>query len=204
MSPCQTSKNAYSRPWKRSHPDGLVAKLGRLPRPHPQAHLVNGIHQADDFPLVKAAAEIASRGGVRDAAGAKGIEEYFVVTAQLDVLQTSSFTQGVIRNVDNMVGLKIGQMDLKHVQMLVDRLSQAQLPNELGDDADAAVCHAMAAIGEFVMDVAGGEHGAFAVAKVILVQPTFDPLLAAGQLLPYGSAHSKSLRGPVYKSICTL
>ena len=69
-----------------------------------------------------------------------------------------------------------------------------ELPGQQVDGADAAVADAAAAVGDLVVDVAGGEHGLGAAAQVGLVEPLLNPLLAAGQLPAYLGVHSKSLR----------
>ena len=142
----------------------------------------------------EAAAEVAGRGRIGDAAGAEGIEEDFVVAAQFDVLQTGAVAQGVVGEVEHVIGFVIRQMDLEQVQAAVDGVDQAELPGQEVDGADAAVGDAAAAVADFVVDVAGGEHGSGAVAEVGLVEASLDPALAAGQFLAYLGVHSKSLR----------
>ena len=57
---------------------------------------------------------------------------------------------------------------------------------------DAAAGNAMHAFGDFVMDIAGGEHGFGTIAEFGFVESVLDFALAGGQLLAYGGLHSKS------------
>ena len=75
----------------------------------------------------------------------------------------------------------------------VDGLGEAELAHQQVHGADAAVADAAAAVADFVLDVAGREHGLGAAAQVALVQAFLNPALAAGQLLAYLGVHSKSL-----------
>ena len=146
-----------------------------------------------DGGLIEAAAEVAGGGRVGDAAGAQGVEEDFVVAAQFEVLQAGAVAQGVVGEVEDVVGLVVGQVDLEQVQAVVDGVDEAELAGQGVDGADAAVADAAGAVGDLVVDVAGGEHRLAAAAQVGLVEAALDAALAVGQLLAYLSFHSKSL-----------
>ena len=93
-----------------------------------------------------------------------------------------------------MIGFVVGQMDLEQVQAAVDGVDQAEPAGQGMDGADAAAGDAAGALGDLVVDVAGGQHGLGAAAQVLLVQAPFDPALAVGQFSSYARFHSKSLR----------
>ena len=145
---------------------------------------------------LEAAAEIAGRGRIGNAAGAEGVEEDFVVAAQFEVLQAGAVAQGVVGEVQHVVGLVIRQMDLEQVQAPVDGLGQAQLPDQQQHRADAAVSHAARALGDLDTGCCGRQHRPIAALRSFdLVQPLLDPPLAGRQLTAYLGVHSKSLRG---------
>ena len=144
----------------------------------------------------EAAAEVAGGGGVGDAAGAQGVEEDLVVAAQFDVLEAGAVAQGVVGDVEDVVGLVVGQVELEQVQALVDGVDEAELAGQGVDGADAAVGDAAGAVGDLVVDVGGGEHGSGAAAEVGFVEAAFDAALAVGQPPSYDGIHSKSLVGP--------
>ena len=64
----------------------------------------------------EAAAEVAGGGRIGDAAGAQGVEEDLVVAAQFEVLQAGAVAQGVVGEVEDVIGLVVGQVDLEQVQ----------------------------------------------------------------------------------------
>ena len=111
---------------------------------------------------LEAAAEVAGGGRVGDAAGAEGVEEVLVVAAQFDVLQTGAVTQGVVGDVENVVGLVIGQVDLQEVKSLVDGLDQTEVAGQGMDGADAAVGDGLCFVGDLVVNVAGRQQGLIA------------------------------------------
>ncbi len=84
----------------------------RLPGPDLQADVVEDVHAACGCSASReAAAEIAGGGRIGDAAGAQGVEEDFVVAAQFDVLQAGAVAQGVVGEVEDVIGLVVGQME---------------------------------------------------------------------------------------------
>jgi hypothetical protein len=78
----------------------------------------------------EAAAEVAGGGRVRDAARAQRVEVVVVVPAKFDVLQTGAVAQGVVGEVEDVVGFVVGQVDLEDVQPAVDGVDEAELPRQ--------------------------------------------------------------------------
>jgi len=131
----------------------------------------------------EAPAEIAGRGRIGNAAGTQGVEEDLVVAAQFDVLQTGAVAQGVVSEVEDVIRLVVGQVDLEQVQVPVDGLGEPELAHQEMHGADAAVANAAAAFADFVLDVAGGQHGLGTVTELAFVQPFLNPALAAVEFL---------------------
>jgi hypothetical protein len=92
-----------------------------------------------------------------------------------------------------MIRFVEGQMELKEMQTLIDGVDQAELAGQDVNGADAAVGNALAAVAEFVMDVARGEHGLVALVELGFVEAPGDAALAVGQFFGYSRFHSKSL-----------
>ena len=65
------------------------------------------------FATREAAAEVAGRGGIGNAARAEGIEVILVVATQFDVLQAGAVAQGVVGDVENVIGIVVGHVDLQ-------------------------------------------------------------------------------------------
>ena len=84
-------------------------------------------------------------------------------------------------------------MDFEQMQLSVDGFDQ---PNVLGEEvhgADAAVSQAAAAVGDFVMDVGGGENGLVEILKLGFIEPLQNAPLAALKASSYLGVHSKLL-----------
>ena len=81
--------------------DGLVEEGVAVVRPR-RLRRVSWKMSCRMFDVVgrEAAAEVARRGGVRDAAGAQGVEEDLIVASQFDVFEAGAVAQGVIKPVD--------------------------------------------------------------------------------------------------------
>ena len=111
----------------------------------------------------------------------------------IHVLQAGAFAQGVVGQVEDVVGLVEGAMDLQQVQAVIDGLDQAEAARQQVDRAEAAVGEAAAAVGDLVVGGGGGEHRSVGPAEVGRVETAGEAALAAVQLVSYLGVHSKSL-----------
>ena len=91
--------------------------------------------------------------------GAEGIEIDLVVAPQLDVFEASAAGEDVEGDVQDMVGFVIGEMALEEMEVGVDVGDQAGRACQQQHGTDAAGGEALDALGQFVVDVAGGDHG---------------------------------------------
>ena len=76
---------------------------------------------------LEAATEVAGRGGIGDSPGIDGIQVHFIVAAQFEIFQAGRVAQGVEGEVQHVIALMIGQVNLQQVQTPVDGLGQSQL-----------------------------------------------------------------------------
>ena len=113
----------------------------------------------------------------------QGIQIHFVVAPQFQMLQAGAAGQQVVRNVEHVIRLVIGHVDLEQLQAHVDPIVQAERFDHLMDQTDPSGCNSPSPFGQFIMNVACGEHRAMASAIVTFVQPPLDALLATGQSL---------------------
>jgi hypothetical protein len=102
----------------------LGEELRRLPLPDVEAGNFNGQLQIVQALGRETAAEVAGRGRIGDRLGPQGVEKDFVVAAQFDVLQARRVAERVQRQVQDMIGLVIGQMHFQQMQVLVDGFDQ--------------------------------------------------------------------------------
>src|SRR5665213_2062589 len=145
--------------------------------------------------LLEATAKIAGRRGIGNAQGVQGIQVRFILSPQLQVLQTAAVTQRVVGDVQHMIGFVVWQVDLEQVQMLVDRSREAQRLGQLMHETNAAISSANRSLRHFVMRVDNSEHRLLEIiGKVVSVQARLDSLLASATAIRHTLFHSKSLR----------
>jgi hypothetical protein len=88
----------------------------------------------------------------------------------------------------------VGAVELEQVQAAVDGVDEADPACQGVHGTDAAAADTAGAVGDLIVDVAGGEHGPLAVGCVRPVETALEAPLAVGQLPTYLGLHSKSLR----------
>ena len=113
----------------------------------------------------------------------QGIQVHFVVAPQFQMLQAGAAGQQVVSNVEHVIRLVIGHVDLEQLQARVDALVQAERFDHSMDQADPSGCNGPGPLGQFIVNVVGGEGRTTASAIVALIQPPLDALLATGQTL---------------------
>jgi len=124
----------------------LLEELLRLPAPDFDADIVDGVHQLPDRALVEAAAEVAGRRRVGDHAGAEHVEEGHVVAPHLDVVEHAPAAQRVERDVQDVVRLPVGVVDLEDVQSCVDAIDEPHLLGKPVDRREPAIGHGVDAL----------------------------------------------------------
>jgi len=85
-----------------------------------------------------------------------------------------------------------GEVDLEQVHSSINGVDKSEVSGQGVDGADTAVANSETAVGQFVVNIRGGEHRPFHSAEVAFVETTLNASLAVGQLASYGGAHSKS------------
>src|SRR5450755_346353 len=128
--------------------------------------------------------KVPGRRGIRNTTGAEGIEEHFVLAAQFQVLHAGTAAQGVEGQIENVIGLVIGEMDFQKVQAFVNSLAEADTASQQHHGTDATMGNTTNATGKLVIDVPRGKHGPFTTGEDGLVQPPLDAPFALSQLLP--------------------
>ena len=144
---------------------------------------------------LEAAAEIAGRGRIGNPPGMHRVEIHFVVAAQFEIFQARAVAQRIEGEIQHVIALVVGQVNLQQVQSPVDGVGQPQFADQQQHRADAAVGHAPRALGQFVLDIGGPQHRPITPLAIRLVQPLLDPPLAGRQSSSYADLHLKSLRG---------
>jgi hypothetical protein len=107
---------------------------------------IDGVHQLADRLLVEAAAEVAGRRRVGDHAGAEHVEEGHVVAPNLDIVEHAPAAQRVERDVQDVVRLPVGVVELEEVESRVDAIDEPHLLGKAVDRSESAVGHGVDAL----------------------------------------------------------
>ena len=76
----------------------------------------------------------------------------------VQIFETGAVGQQVIRDGQHMVGFVIGQMPLEQDEVGVDIVDQTGMASQQEHGADAGGTEDLDAIGQFIVDIAGGHH----------------------------------------------
>ena len=86
-------------------------------------------------------------------------------------------------DVEDVVGLVVGEVAFEEMEVVIDVGDQPGPACHQEHGADAAGGQSLDAIGEFVVDVGGGDHGAFALGTGAVLDAAEDSPLASAQLV---------------------
>ena len=173
--------------------DGVLQEGRRLPLPDLHPLLVDDAREGVDVGGAEAAQEVAGGGRVGDALGAQGVEVGLVGAQPLEVLQARTARQDVVGEVEDVVGLEVGQVAFEQVQVAVDGVSQAELPHQEVEGAEAAAVEAAGLVADLVVDVAVAEHAAALLLPLLLAESPLDAALAIAEAPAYLGLHWKYL-----------
>src|SRR5262249_42940225 len=115
------------------------------------------------------------------------------VAAQFEVLPAGAVTQGGVGEVEDRVGLVVGQVDLEDVQAAVQAFNEAEAACQGVEDANTAGSKGPRAVTDFKADSAGGKHRLVAARQGGFVEAAVGPALAALALAVYLGFHRKTL-----------
>jgi hypothetical protein len=163
---------------------GLLEKIVRLLFPEFHPCVIEDILEKVDLVRAEASAIIASGGGVRNALGAEGIKKGGVVAEQFDVLETRAVAQSVHGEVDDVIGVGIGQVQFEDVQLSIDGFNQSDVLGKFVEQRNSAEGGAIDAVVEFEMEVtAAAKNGLGAIGKFGFVETSVDDSLACLEFL---------------------
>ena len=96
-------------------------------------------------------------------------------------MEAVAVTQGVIGNIQYVIGFMIRKMNLEQMEALVDEVDQPDLLGKQVKGADAAEADAVNAFGDFVMNVGGSENGPIATHRLGFIEPPLNSALASAE-----------------------
>jgi hypothetical protein len=136
--------------------DGLVKEVIRLFTPDFEPCLIEDVLEDLDVVGGEPPAEVAGSRGVGDAIGTKCVEEDDVVASQFDVVEAVAAADRVVGEVQDVVGLVVGEVELEQVEPLVDGFREAELADQQLDGADATAGDCLGFVGDLVLNISGG------------------------------------------------
>jgi hypothetical protein len=81
-------------------------------------------------------------------------------------------------------------MDLEHMKIFIDSVYEPNSADESVQGTDAAMDNAVRALGNLIVDVAGGKYGMPTITQVCFVEASPNPALAVAQFAVYSRLHS--------------
>lgn len=136
--------------------------------------------------------EVSSRGRIGNPHGAQGVKIDLVIASQLEMFKPVSARQDIEGDVQHMIRLMIRQMPLEQVETSVDVANQSRLSSDQEHGPDAAASQPLNPVGQFILNVAGGDYGAFLLRSGTILDPLEDSPLALSQLVEESRIHSKA------------
>jgi len=115
-----------------------------------------------------------------------------IAAKQFEMFQTCSPGQQVVGNVEHMVAVVVGQVDLQQAKAAVDGLVEPEFLHQQVHGPDASDDGGPRAIGNLIMDIRRLHDRLIASAIVLFVQTLLDLPLALFDLFSYLGAHSKT------------
>jgi hypothetical protein len=139
--------------------DGAVKKATGLLPPDADANVVIYVLEGVDVGDIETSAEVTCGSGIGDALSPEGVEEVDVIAAKFDVLEAIAIAEGVVGEVEDVVGFVVRHVNLQEMKLQVNGVDEADAAGEQMKGANAAVTDAMYPVTDFVVDVASGEDG---------------------------------------------
>src|SRR5262249_32940817 len=109
----------------------------------------------------------------------------------LEVLEFGAAGEEIEGDVQDMIGLVVGEMAFEQVQVAIDVGDQSGPACQQEHGADAAGAQALDPPAQFVMDVVGGDHGALALGAGAVFDPAKDSPLALPEFVEDIGFHSR-------------
>src|SRR5262249_31836939 len=116
-----------------------------------------------------------------------------VVAQPFEALEVLAAGQDVVGEVEDVVGLEVGQVALEQVQLPVDGVGQAEALDEELAGAEAAGVQAAGLVADLVVDVVVAEQAAALLRPLPRAQAPADAALAIAEALAYPGVHLKYL-----------
>ena len=171
---------------------GLVEERGGLLSPDAFSGPVEGVHEVKNVRQLEPPAEVPRGSGIGNSLGAEGVEIDLVVASQLEVFDLATAGQDVEGNVQDMIGFMVGKVAFEEMKLLIDVLDQSGSASDQQHGADATHPQPLDSLGEFIVDIVGGDHGRSPFRSGPILDAFEDSPLALAEFLKDSGVHSKA------------
>ncbi len=107
------------------------------------AHVVDGLKEQQRLKRGESSAEITGRRRSWNPLCVERVEIRFIGSPRFQMIETRPAGQQVVGDVENVIGLGVGRIDLEDVDSSVDRLAKSELLDHLGDRAESSAGHGL-------------------------------------------------------------
>ena len=128
----------------------------------------------------------------RGSAQPSPIEIDLVVAQQLEVLKPMAPGHDIEGNIQDMIGLVVGKMAFQKMETSVDVGDQSGPAGDQEHGPDTPGGESLNPIGQFVLDVVGGDHGTFPLGTGTILDTAENSSLALPQFVEDIGIHSKA------------
>ena len=94
-------------------------------------------------------------------------------------MEAIAVAKRVVGEVEDMIGFVIGLMNDKQMEIAIDGVDESDAACEEMEGADAAMADAVNAVGDFVVNIAGGENGSMAGEWFGFIEAALNSALAS-------------------------
>ena len=133
--------------------DGFLEETVGLLLPDFHTDRVKHFHQLPNGRKVKPSTKVTCSCGVGNAFRTQRIQIRFVIPAKLEMVEACSARTNVVRHVEDMVGLRVRQIELQQRNVSIDGLVQFERLDHVVNQADASACDCLMPIRDLIVNV---------------------------------------------------
>jgi hypothetical protein len=111
-----------------------------------------------------------------DSLSSQGVNIGFIIAPQFNIIKTDASAQGVVRNVQHMVGSMIGQVTLQKMHFLIDRIHKAAFEGKQMKGSNATSFYRSSPFGHFIVNILCSQHRSDLLRKLLPLK-TFHQIL---------------------------
>ncbi len=147
----RTAVRQHQQPGRQVLDDGFVEKRPALQGPDTEAGFIDRVLQGVDLLFRVPATKIPGGGRIGNRMGAEHVQVRRVLPSILDVFQGGAAAEQVVSDVEQVIGLPIGQV-MDQYGNGIEGVIQAGTKGDLMNQGESAVGNGLGFLGDFVTD----------------------------------------------------